>query len=178
MKRASLTALTLVALLAGCGSASTTTITRTAAPPSTSAASSTIAPPTTVPPVVTTTAAPPPSTSTAAPTPSSTVYFEGVAGGRAQRPRTLQLTGDGTLEVTGAQWSSWGGSTATGSGNAEYHGCTPNCAQATVHMAFVSVRMSGVRTCSGRQYYSSVTLTLNSGKLLDESFMQRSWSPC
>ena len=118
-------------------------------------------------------------TSTAsAPPPPVPVYFEGVAGGSQQRPASLQLTADGTLFVGGVQWSSWGGPAATGSGNAEYHGCTPNCAQATPHTAFVSIRLFGVRSCSGRQYYSALTLTTSSRRLLDQSFVQRSWSPC
>jgi hypothetical protein len=98
--------------------------------------------------------------------------------GPAQRPSRLELTGDGTLFVSGVQSSSWGGPTAQGSGNAEYHGCTPNCAQAPVHTALVSIRLFGSRVCSGRTYYSGVNLTLNSGQLLDEQFLQRSWSPC
>ncbi len=106
------------------------------------------------------------------------VAFQGVVGSAAQRPRTLELTGDGTLAVTGVQWASWGGQTATGSGNAEYHGCTPNCAAAPAHTALVSIRLFGIRICSGRQYYSAVALRLNSGRLLDRQFLQRSWSPC
>jgi hypothetical protein len=95
-----------------------------------------------------------------------------------QRPSSLELTGDGTLYVSGAQWTSWGASSATGTGNAQYHGCTPSCAQATPHTALVWIRLSRIRVCAGRQYYSSVTLTTNSGQLLDEQFLQRSWSPC
>lgn len=95
-----------------------------------------------------------------------------------QRPVSMQLTADGTLAVTGVQWSSWGGPDATGNGNAEYHGCTPNCAQAPVQTALVSIHLFDIRVCSGRPYYSGVALTLNSGQLLDKSFLQRSWSPC
>ena len=70
------------------------------------------------------------------------------------------------------------GDTATGTGNANYHGCTPNCASAPVSTAAVAIRLSNIRICGGRRYYSSSSLTLNSGKLLDESYVQRSWSPC
>jgi hypothetical protein len=143
-------------VLASCGSTSTTTITTSTAPTTS-----------------VTTSAP----TTSAQTPSA-VVFQGVVGPGAQRPRSLELTGDGTLAVTGVQWSSWGGPAATGSGNAEYHGCTPNCAAAPVHMAFVSIRLFGIRRCAGRQYYSAVALRLNSGRLLDRQFLQRSWSPC
>lgn len=121
----------------------------------------------------------PTTTSTTTPTtPTRAVYFQGAVGGAAQRPASLQLTGDGTLAVDRVQWDSWGGADATGTGNASYHGCTPNCAAAPVQTSLVSIRLFGLRVCSGRSYYSGVTLTLNSGQLLDKSFMQRSWSPC
>ncbi|HEX3831592.1 MAG TPA: hypothetical protein VHW04_06445 [Solirubrobacteraceae bacterium] len=104
--------------------------------------------------------------------------FQGVVGHGRQRPASLELTGDGTLFVSGVQWTSWGGPTATGTGNAQYHGCTPNCAAAPSHSAFVSIRLSGIRECTGRHYYSSLVLVLNSGQLLDKQYVQRSWSPC
>ena len=111
-------------------------------------------------------------------TPSAPVYFQSVVGRPAQKPSALQLTADGTLEVERVQWSGWGGPDATGTGNASYHGCTPNCAAARVHTAVVSVRLSDIRVCGGRRYYSGVSLTLSSGALLDRQFLQRSWSPC
>jgi hypothetical protein len=117
-------------------------------------------------------------TTSATPIAAVPVYFAGAIAGRRQRPSSLPLTADGTLEVSGVQWASWGGPVATGTGNAEYHGCTPNCASATPHTALVSIRLSTIRTCAGRRYYSSVTLRMNSGRLLDEGFLQRSWSPC
>ncbi len=143
-------------VLAACGSSTTKTVTTVA--PKTIATTATVA-----------------TTSTTA---AQTVYFQGAVGAPGQRPRALELTGDGTLAVEGVQWTSWGGTEATGTGNASYHGCTPNCAAAPVHTALVSVRLFGVRSCSGRRYYSGVALTLNSGQLLDKSFLQRSWSPC
>jgi hypothetical protein len=155
---------TLLAALAGCGSTTTKTVVRR---------SSTAPPGTTTTPTTTGTAAATTTTLTTAP-----VYFQGVVGPPAQRPGALELTADGTLSVERVQWSSWGGSAATGTGNAIYHGCTPNCAAARVHAAIVSVRLSDVRTCHGRRYYSGLELTLSSGQLLDRQFVQRSWSPC
>jgi hypothetical protein len=149
----------LVATLTSCGTATTTTITKPATAPTTTVAT------TTAPTTIT-------STTTAA------VYFQGVAGPSVQRPGSLELTGDGTLYVSGAQWTSWGGQAAMGTGIAHYHGCTPTCAQAPVQDALVAIRMFGIRACAGRRYYSGLTLTLNSGGLLDKEFLQRSWSPC
>ena len=159
--RALLAAGALLAL-ASCGSTTTKTVTKTAPVTSTATQAATS----------TTTSV---TTST---TTTGTVSFEGVVGRGRQRPASLELTGDGTLFVSGVQWTSWGGPTATGTGNAQYHGCTPNCAAAPSHSAFVSIRLSGIRVCSGRQYYSSLVLVLNSGQLLDRQYVQRSWSPC
>lgn len=164
---------TLAALAAlsitACGSSSTTTVT-TVVPP-TSATTTTVSSPTLTSSTSTVTTQP--TATTALP-----VLFEGVVSHGSERPSTLELTGDGTLEVSGVQWTAWGGDTATGTGNASYHGCTPNCAAAPVSTASVAIKLSNVRVCAGRRYYASLTLTLPSGKLLDESFVQRSWSPC
>lgn len=162
MRRVLLVALVASLALEACGTTTTKTVTRPASTPSPSTSGPATAPPTT----------------TAVPPPTPAVYFEGVAGGPLQKPTSLELTVDGTLYVAGVQWASWGGATATGSGNAEYHGCTPNCAEATPHSALVAIRLSGIRTCSGLQYYSGVTLQTNSGRFLDERYLQRSWSPC
>ena len=157
MRRLVLT--TAVLMLAGCGSTTTRTVTQTRPVSPTTAATSTV---------------------TTSPTtlPAAPVYFQGAVGGLAVRPKSLELTADGTLSVEQVQWTSWGGPSARGNGNALYHGCTPNCAAAPTHAAVVAVRLSNVRTCAGKRYYAGVTLRLNSGRLLDQSFLQRSWSPC
>jgi hypothetical protein len=152
-----------VPLLAACGTTTTKTVISTTTAPVASSSTT----PTTSSPVT-------PTTSTAA----AAVFFHGAAGPTQQRPASLQLTGDGTLAVERVQWSTWGGPTAIGTGNAFYHGCTPNCASAPTHTALVAIRLSSVRSCSGRSYYSGVTLTLNSGQLLDKDFLQQSWAPC
>jgi hypothetical protein len=108
----------------------------------------------------------------------ATVFFNDVDNQRVVKPRTLLLTGDGTLEVQHVTWSSWGGATAKGSGRAEYHGCTPSCAQARVHHAQVAITLSKIRTCAGKRYYSRVRLTLPSGKLLDKQYLEHSFAPC
>ena len=104
--------------LAACGTTATKTVTKVA--PATSAATT---PPTnTATTLATSTAtAPSPPTNTASTTTTMPVpvYFEGVAGSGLQRPSSLELTGDGTLYVSGVQWTSWGDATATGSGDAE-----------------------------------------------------------
>jgi hypothetical protein len=107
------------------------------------------------------------------------VYFWQGSTVKQIRPSTLQLTGDGTLAVLKAKWSSWGGAEAKGTGVAEYHGCTPSCAQAKVQNVKVSIVLSGVVPCKGVNYYVEVTLTEPNRKQLDRSFLQsESYSPC
>ena len=178
MGRGLLLAVVALLALASCGTSTTKTVTKLAPTPAPTPATSTAAKPATATTTATSSAAAPATTSAAAPATTAAVYFEGALGARVQRPASLQLTVDGTLFVSRVQWTSWGGPTATGSGNAEYHGCSPNCAQAPLHIALVSIRLFGVRVCSGRDYYSGVKLILNSGELLDKQFLQRSWSPC
>jgi hypothetical protein len=174
--RPAIGAVVLALAIAGCGGSTTTkTVTKVATAPATPVSTSSTTIPATSSNTVPVTASSTTSTTTQAPSP---IFFEGAAAGRVQHPSSLQLTADGTLAVSGVQWNSWGGPTATGTGNASYHGCNPNCASAPVHTAVVAIHLADPRLCAGRQYYSSVTLTMNSGKLLDESFLQRSWSPC
>jgi len=165
--------------LAACGSSTTRTVTeRVTTSGPTSSASTATAPAAgtgTGSATSATTSSSTASSTTAAP---AAVYFQGAVANAQQRPSSLQLTGDGTLTVNGVQWTSWGGPTASGTGTAEYHGCNPNCASAPVHTALVSIRLADVRVCSGRSYYAGVALTMSSGRLLDASFLQRSWSPC
>jgi hypothetical protein len=115
------------------------------------------------------------STSAAA---AGAVYFAGAVGGRHVKPRNLYLTADGTLAVFKARWDSWGGRAATGRGQAEYHGCTPNCASGTDHHTRVSIRLSNIRRCGSRRYYTHVRLTLPSGRLLMSGFLRISFKPC
>jgi hypothetical protein len=109
---------------------------------------------------------------------TATVYFGGALAGRHIRPKSLSLSADGTLEVSKIHWTSWGGRAAVGRGEAEYHGCTPYCGTAPVHHAPVMIRLSNVRVCSGRAFYTHVRLTLASGQLLDPVFLRISWTPC
>ena len=111
-------------------------------------------------------------------TAAGSVYFAGAAGGRHVKPRNLELSADGTLEVFKVHWNSWGGATASGRGQAEYHGCTPDCAAAPDHHARVSIALSRIRRCGSRSYYSHVRLTLPSGKLLNRASLRSSWKPC
>jgi hypothetical protein len=110
---------------------------------------------------------------------ASTVFFQGVDPGRVVKPKTLFLTGDGTLDVFHASWQTWGGAQAIGHGTAEYHGCTPSCAAGKPHSAAVTVKLSGKVSCSGRTYYDTVTLIKGNGAELLRSYLHANhWAPC
>lgn len=109
-----------------------------------------------------------------------TVHFEGaVNNGRTVEPGTLWLSADGTLVVQHVQWSTWGGTTATGRGTAYYHGCTPTCAQAPEHHARVVTKLSRIHVCGKRAWYSTVTLYVRrKGKLRVLFARKTNWAPC
>ncbi len=155
--------LVLVMGLASCGGSASTTVTTTQT--ATGSATSTV---TEIVKTVTKSAA----------HASSPAYFSGAVGGAQMRPAVLNLTGDGTLDVSQVRWTSWGGPVAVGVGLAQFHGCTPSCAAARAHVAAVTTRLSQLRVCSGRRYYAHVTLVRRSGRLLYAGFLSRSWAPC
>ena len=109
----------------------------------------------------------------------ATVYFRGAVNRPRVEPKSLYLTADGTLYVGNVVWSHWGGRVAQGRGLAEYHGCTPNCAAAKVHHATVRVRLTRIRACHGKRFYSRVALVKRDGRLLDGRYLGgQDWSPC
>jgi hypothetical protein len=110
---------------------------------------------------------------------ATTVFFQGVDPGRVVKPKTLFLTGDGTLDVFHVSWQTWGVGQAIGHGTAEYHGCTPDCAAGKSHSAAVTVKLSDMVSCSGKTYYSHVTLLRSSGAKLFASYLRNNhWAPC
>jgi hypothetical protein len=104
----------------------------------------------------------------------SPVRFKGASGRAQVRPTTLYLTGDGTLTDVKVHWSSWGGRVAIGHGIADWHGCTPNCAQGTRHRDPATVRLFRIKTCNGRRYYARATTVTARGR----RFRLGSFAPC
>ena len=116
---------------------------------------------------------------TAAVAQAATVYFAGAVGGRSVRPRTVYLSGDGTLDVIKVKWRSWGTATAVGTGTAAYHGCDPSCAAGKEHRTAVTVKLSDLTACKGSRYYDKVALIGRSGKPLFASDLRLdSFKPC
>jgi hypothetical protein len=70
------------------------------------------------------------------------------------RPATVFNGGDPTGLVTGMTWSSWGGSTATGTGTSDYVG--PGQSVATGTQEPVTIVAFKLGTCDGKLMYQAV----------------------
>jgi hypothetical protein len=111
---------------------------------------------------------------------ASSTWFAGVGGGKKIRPATLYLSGDGTLDVIHARWSSWGGRVATAHGIAAWHGCTPNCAAGKPHRTAVIVTLLHPVSCHGTRYYNTVRLfSRRTGHpMFARALRLEKWAPC
>ncbi len=70
------------------------------------------------------------------------------------RPHEFLLSGDGTFSLYGLKWGSYGGAVATATGRGYTRGCTPDCAQGKVYRPKATVRLSQVKTCEGKSFYT------------------------
>jgi hypothetical protein len=111
---------------------------------------------------------------------AATPVFMNADNEKQVRPRSLYLTGDGTLDVLKVSWRSWGATQAIGTGVADYHGCTPSCAAGKPHQLQVIVRLGSPVTCHGRRYFNRVQLfNRRTTKPFFTSFLaHQNWAPC
>ncbi|SEL84968.1 hypothetical protein [Streptacidiphilus jiangxiensis] len=82
------------------------------------------------------------------------VWASGVRGYGTARPSGLDNGGDPTGIVTGLTWSSWGGSSADGTGTAEYVAPGQSVAQGSEERAKVVAFDLG--TCHGKTAYRAI----------------------
>lgn len=107
------------------------------------------------------------------------VFFQGAGGGARRRPKTVYLSGDGTLEAYKAHWRSWGGGTASADATIEWHGCNPYCAADKPHYAHGEVRLSRAVECHEQLFYNHMSAYVyvhRRLRLLDYS--PYNWAPC
>jgi hypothetical protein len=72
---------------------------------------------------------------------------------------------DANYELRGLKWTSWGGSTANGSGTAVVNDCTPTCVAGHFHNYKVSVTASRIIKCgTTSRRYSRLTIVFASTK--------------
>jgi hypothetical protein len=86
-----------------------------------------------------------------------TVLFRGVTNSARERPATLWLSVDGTIDAFHMHWRTWGSTVAVGNGRIDWHGCTPNCGSDKPHEAAGRVHLSQIHYCEGQAYYSKVS---------------------
>ena len=83
------------------------------------------------------------------------------------RPAAIILAcADANRSLTHLHWSSFGGTTARGSGRYEVNDCTPNCAAGRFHSYPIGLVLSNARPCpDGRDDYRSATISFTSTRM-------------
>ena len=95
--------------------------------------------------------------SSSAPTVSAVYLFPtGLAFGKAVRPQSVALAGDGSAGMEKLVWTQWGQTSASGSGVAWASDCDPDCAHGTVHRSPVNVSLSKPITACGVLVFSTI----------------------
>jgi hypothetical protein len=82
------------------------------------------------------------------------------SGQMLARPRTMLLSGDGSLSVTAITWHGWGTATASGNGTAHANDCRPSCAQGTYHQHPATIVLSAPEPWHRKLAYSHATGTV------------------
>jgi hypothetical protein len=75
-----------------------------------------------------------------------------LSGTVAIEPPSLDTASD--LTLSGVHWRSWGAGGASGSGTLRILTCQPTCASSSVKDVPARIELSGVKSCSGRRYFS------------------------
>jgi hypothetical protein len=92
------------------------------------------------------------------------------------KPKTVVLTcGDANTALKNVSWSSFGASTAKGTGTFVTNTCEPNCAAGKNVSYPVSVVATGSKKCKGGAVYSKLSLTFTGSKKPGSS-VQRKWT--
>jgi len=87
----------------------------------------------------------------------------GLAG--VVKPKSItQFCGDGGAGVSNIKWSSWGSTSAKGTGTYYINGCDPDCADGKISFSKVNVSLSGLAKTHGKNYLMKVTVTPVAGK--------------
>jgi hypothetical protein len=85
-----------------------------------------------------------------------------LSGAVAIEPESLDTAADVTLSAV--RWSSWGAAGASGTARVRILTCQPSCAASGERLVAARIELSGVKTCSGRRYFSSGRVLLDSGE--------------
>jgi hypothetical protein len=103
----------------------------------------------------------------AGPLPLSPTFLGAQGHSLAVRPAVITYTGDGTGLLggarvrtghTGIHWTSWGASTAHGTGYDQLNDCNPSCAGGTYHGYAVRIEMWRPRHVHGQFVFTRLTI--------------------
>jgi hypothetical protein len=83
----------------------------------------------------------------------------GVEGDIGVRPRSLEVSADGTLR--GLEWESWTDRSAEGRGRLVLRDCDPTCANGSLDAFEATVRLSQPRPCGRATYFDRAEVTVH-----------------
>jgi hypothetical protein len=92
---------------------------------------------------------------------SGAVGVQAFGGEVFVRPSSLDTSADGGM--VGVKWSSWGATSASGSGSFSVQDCQPNCATGHMKSVPATVELSQVTVCDGKRYFSQAVVTPATG---------------
>ena len=84
-------------------------------------------------------------------------------GSRAEHPRQIVVTADGSVAYSDLIWTGWGSDRAVGRGRAGVNDCDPSCAGGTTQFEPVTVIASDPGLCNGMKYYFTIRVRRPSG---------------
>ncbi len=92
-------------------------------------------------------------------------YYNECGLAEVVKPKSVtQFCADGGAGVTNIKWSTWGSSSAKGTGTYYINGCDPDCADGKISYSKVNVSLSGLAKTHGKNYLMKVTVTPLAGK--------------
>jgi len=98
-------------------------------------------------------------------TSKTTSYFNDCGLGPVTMPSSvMQYCADGGAGVVNIKWSSWGTTSAKGTGTYYINGCSPSCVAGTIYKSSVNVLLNKLTKTHGKNYLMNVTVTPKAGK--------------
>lgn len=77
-------------------------------------------------------------------------------------PKSVYMSGDGSLYADHVTWAGWGTAIATGRGTAEANNCEPDCAQGTYSAHPVTITLTKPEPWHGDEVYTSAAYSIPS----------------
>ena len=92
-------------------------------------------------------------------------YYNDCGAAAVAKPKSItEFCADAGAGVVNIKWSTWGATSAKGTGTFYINGCDPDCASGKVSKTQVNVLLSGVTKTHGKNYLMNVTVTPLAGK--------------